>query len=794
MGPNKRAKTHKRKIKIKKSRSKTNYKRNKKFYKKKNLKRIEPSGNEDDMKSINKLGCIFPSKEKYIERKYNKESTNIDYDNIIKIDPLSPIMKQIKKKENIIIKDTNFIENTGGGDCYYKSLSQCLYGTEIYHYALRQKIYKSLHNKSEQYNNSGITINIGNINIPIKEYIEKIQNKNFWAGDLELSETNELYKMNIIVYKVLKRDDLSAELSFYNIYGNIYNNNPNILLTLINNNHYNIIKFSNEQNVSPDNNALISIPKKDKDNNDNSDIKKINTLNKDMCNDYYYNLSQYNKSGQLKKTKKDYPYYPNVENGDTFYSDIINFLISTINYLKGETKEKIWPSHINSVIDYKEKENKKRYFRKKVNKYFYYNNNLYIIRNKKAFETNHKILSLLALNKVKEIEDLINNNPTIFLVPKLFECRKKLNDFHISTHHRGYDTLIKKFNDEKIYWKGISQDINFYILNCSICQCKNHSHFKNPFIKQILFNKPKDRYIIDLTNCPDNIKDNTNYKFMLHIVDHYSKFVFGKLLEDKKADTVLNNIKNILFVTGMPKEIGTDNGAEFKNKKFVSFCEENKIKLIHGLPGKPHAQGACERIHQTIIRDLSTLILDNKNYNYENLENDYQKIIYDYNNIEHHSTKYKPIFLFYNNTEDISIKVEQNCKSKFKHVNKNYNSLKVGDKVLLNPKFIKNGNMITFNKVKKGKIFFRIPGLIQNVLDGGYYNIKISVNYLQGKLKKGEIYKVYYKLLKKCTDSVWKELCDNFEKYVACNLPNKFISDSSNSSNNEICDDSESDF
>lgn len=134
------------------------------------------------------------------------------------------------------------------------------------------------------------------------------------------------------------------------------------------------------------------------------------------------------------------------------------------------------------------------------------------------------------------------------------------------------------------------------------------------------------------------------------------------------------------------------------------------------------------------------------------MENDYQKIIYDYNNIEHHSTKYKPIYLFYNNTEDISIKVQQNCKSKFKNVNKNYYSLSVGSKVLLNPKFIKYGNMISINKVKKEKIYFRIPGLIQNVLEGGYYNIKISVNYLLVKLIKGEIYKVYYKLLKTCTD------------------------------------------
>ena len=185
------------------------------------------------------------------------------------------------------------------------------------------------------------------------------------------------------------------------------------------------------------------------------------------------------------------------------------------------------------------------------------------------------MLSLLALNKIEEIDDLIFNNPNYFLVPKLFECINKLEEFHISTLHRGYDTLIKKFKNEKIFWKGITQDIKFYILNCSICQCKNHSYFKNPFIKQILFNKPKDQFIIDLTNCPDNIKNNTNYKYMLHIIDHYSKFLFGKLLEDKKADnTVLNNIKNILYISRMPKEIGTDNLENLQIKNLFLFVKK----------------------------------------------------------------------------------------------------------------------------------------------------------------------------------------------------------------------------
>ena len=204
-------------------------------------------------------------------------------------------------------------------------------------------------------------------------------------------------------------------------------------MALIDNVHYNIIKFSDNQNIDHNNLASLSNLNFNKD---NSKLIKINNEKNDMYQDYYYNLSLYNKTGLFKKTEMDYPYYPNVDNGDTFYLDIINFIKSSISYLKHETNKKIWPSHINYVQDYKEKENKKRYFRKKVNKYVYHNNNLYINRNKNDFETNNKILSLLALNKIKEVEDLINNNPKIFLVPKLFDCRKKIEDFHISTHHR----------------------------------------------------------------------------------------------------------------------------------------------------------------------------------------------------------------------------------------------------------------------------------------------------------------------------------------------------------------------
>ena len=54
---------------------------------------------------------------------------------------------------------------------------------------------------------------------------------------------------------------------------------------------------------------------------------------------------------------------------------------------------------------------------------------------------------------------------------------------------------------------------------------------------------------------------------------------------------------------GMPEEIGSDNGREFKNKIMENYLAKNEIKIIHGMPYNPHSPGVVERFHQT-TKDL----------------------------------------------------------------------------------------------------------------------------------------------------------------------------------------------
>ena len=252
--------------------------------------------------------------------------------------------------------------------------------------------------------------------------------------------------------------------------------------------------------------------------------------------------------------------------------------------------------------------------------------NSIINKNKDYKAFNKNIVSLLIKNNINDAKSLINKNTKIYYIPHLYECIELVKKFNSVTNHRSYDILLQKFNEEKINWKGIYYDIVYYIKNCIVCQCKNRSVIKRTYIKQILFERPRQLFIIDLTEFPFNISKNTKYKCFLLIIDHYSKYLFGELLCDKKADTIIEKLKNIFFTTGFPEEICSRNGKVFHNIKYSQFLEKNKVKEIHGLPRKSHSQGGCERVHQTISKDLLSIILDVKNYNYNNIENDYKII------------------------------------------------------------------------------------------------------------------------------------------------------------------------
>ncbi|XP_053395619.1 uncharacterized protein LOC128555806 [Mercenaria mercenaria] len=137
----------------------------------------------------------------------------------------------------------------------------------------------------------------------------------------------------------------------------------------------------------------------------------------------------------------------------------------------------------------------------------------------------------------------------------------------------------------------------------------------------------RDMWDGDLADMTRLAKWNSGVKFLLVVIDVFSRFAIVKPLHDKKADTVLTAFRNIVSENGKPRVFRSDFGAEFKNTQMASFLAKNNIKHVFANP--PIKAGYAERLilslKQLIFRYLhfnNTFVYVDKldtlvrNYNY----------------------------------------------------------------------------------------------------------------------------------------------------------------------------------
>ena len=101
------------------------------------------------------------------------------------------------------------------------------------------------------------------------------------------------------------------------------------------------------------------------------------------------------------------------------------------------------------------------------------------------------------------------------------------------------------------------------------------------------------------------------YHWILHAVDHWSKFNFAYPLESKHASGVSEVLNSHLFpYFGVPRILHSDNGREFINNVIDGLLKSwhTDIQLVSGRPRHPQSQGLVERAHYTLQRQLSAEI------------------------------------------------------------------------------------------------------------------------------------------------------------------------------------------
>ena len=151
-------------------------------------------------------------------------------------------------------------------------------------------------------------------------------------------------------------------------------------------------------------------------------------------------------------------------------------------------------------------------------------------------------------------------------------------------YQRGLASMVYKFFNKKTrVGRGVTRQGNISSKNNPKYQLVSKLHA--PIIKKFTKRKVYAPYIdhicvVDLVDLQKLSNKNKGIKYLLCVIDIYSKYAWVKGLKDKKGISVRNGFKEMMDESKQkPDKIWVDNGREYYNIFFQKFLRDNNIEM-----------------------------------------------------------------------------------------------------------------------------------------------------------------------------------------------------------------------
>ena len=160
------------------------------------------------------------------------------------------------------------------------------------------------------------------------------------------------------------------------------------------------------------------------------------------------------------------------------------------------------------------------------------------------------------------------------------------------------------------------------------------------FINQLLYSSFKDNvWGLDLADMQLGSKYNKGIRYLLCVIDIFSKYDWVVPLKNKKGTIIVNAFQKILSSSKRkPNKIWVDQGREFYNNGFKKWLKDSNIKMY-----STHNEG------KTVVAERFIRTLKNKIYKHMTavLKNVYfdvlDRMVDIYNSAYHRTIKMRPI-------------------------------------------------------------------------------------------------------------------------------------------------------
>jgi len=188
------------------------------------------------------------------------------------------------------------------------------------------------------------------------------------------------------------------------------------------------------------------------------------------------------------------------------------------------------------------------------------------------------------------------------------------------------------------------------LTNKKLSNKKRREMIYKPFKYEPIYNKLLEEKHKDVMKLVKNkiYQENNGYKYVLNIIDTFTKYCYCFLLKHKKDYMVAHEFEKIFKNEISPQKLITDGGKEFNNKKCKDIMHEYNVQYIC-LTGYIHLP-IIERLNRTIKHKLLNYI---NTYNEVNNTKTYKindildKIVKEYNFTKHSTINTYPYFIHY---------------------------------------------------------------------------------------------------------------------------------------------------
>ncbi|XP_047490928.1 uncharacterized protein LOC125040419 [Penaeus chinensis] len=207
------------------------------------------------------------------------------------------------------------------------------------------------------------------------------------------------------------------------------------------------------------------------------------------------------------------------------------------------------------------------------------------------------------------------------------------------SHRKSAEKIFHKF-----FWPGAGAEIKRYCRSCHACQktVPKGKIRKAPMIQMPVISEPFSRVAIEIVG-PISPPSSRGHKYMLTLIDMATRFPEAVPLRNIDSVTIAEALLTIFARVGIPKEILSDRGTQFKSDLMAEINRLLSIKALYTTPYHACCNGTVERFH-AVLKAMLKKLCSERPHDWDRF---IPSVLFAYREIPHDTLKFSPFKLLY---------------------------------------------------------------------------------------------------------------------------------------------------